>query len=134
MVCDVLGEMAFMVSDDEPADPPADASWLEAEIRYLGPVEAILRCRCTGAFARELTANLLCLDAESCSEDEANDGLREFMNVLCGQLVTAWHGREAVFNLSIPDVHAAAAPEDGDSPTCRLCVSGTPLFFWHSQA
>ena len=136
VICDVLGELAFMVSDDQSLEPPAGASWLEAEIRYVGPVQAIVRCCCTTSFARQLTANLLGLDAAECGDEDARDGLREFMNVLCGQLVTAWHGSEAVFNLSIPDVKTnadTAATRGSDSSTCVLSVAGEPLYFSHTN-
>ena len=40
------------------------------------------------------------------------DALREFMNVVCGQFITACHGTDRVFNLSIPTaVECAESPQ-----------------------
>lgn len=133
IIGDVLGDLAFLVGDDEPLHPCEDAAWNECEIEYRGPIQARLRCWCTQAFANQLAANLLGIDE---NDDQANtssdDALQEFMNVVCGQLVTAWHGTEPVFNLSIPKVDRNATAPDGTTfgppHACRLSVNNE-LFY-----
>lgn len=127
----VLGNMAFLVEDDCAARPDPKAVWLECAVSYSGPVSGSVTCCCTTRFAQQLTANLLGQAEDDPSAAAwSEDALREFMNVVCGQLVTAWHGSEAVFNLSIPTVtqRKAALPAVASSPgVCQLSVQGQPL-------
>ena len=139
VVTEVLGDMAFMVSDDAPPEMPVGAVWMQAEVRYHGPPDGTLRCWCTRAFATQLAANLLGIEPEEGEAfGAADDALREFMNVLCGQLITNWHGTETVFNLSIPTVQECdetprTADTAGDS-SCALSLDGEPLLCVHHQA
>jgi hypothetical protein len=132
VVGEVLGDLAFLVSDDSPPAQPTGLTWLEGEIHYEGPQRGRLRCWCSRTFAVQLAANLLGLDARDAQvAASADDAVREFMNVVCGQLVTAWHGREAVFNLSIPEVRErdeTPRPQDGSDAWCGLAVSGEPFY------
>ncbi len=100
---DVLSDLAFMFTDDEPAEPSPGSLWLEGTIRYQGPVSGELRVLCPMEFTRLLAANLLGIDADDAeAEARSPDALREFLNVLCGQFVTAAYGHDKVFDLSIP--------------------------------
>jgi len=138
IVSDVLGDLAFLVGDDESPDVPKDAAWLECRISYQGPFNGTLRCWCTRNFALQLAANLLGLSLE---DDEANEGMGdavcEFMNVVCGQFVTAWYGTDPVFNLSIPSVvECPAAPRldlGANAGVCALSVSGEPFYCVYEQ-
>jgi CheY-specific phosphatase CheX len=126
---EVLANLAFMFTEEEQVDlSPADA-WLETVISYEGPTRGTLRFRCTTDFSILLAANLLGIDSHDEEADaKARDAVKEFMNIVCGQLVTAVHGTEDIFNLTIPeitelpeapDLHAA---DGGDSST--LSVDG----------
>lgn len=139
VVLDVLGELAFMVTDDEPAELPTGTVWMQGEVSYCGEVSGTLRCWCTRDFAARLAANLLGIELdEGEAQISAEDALREFLNVLCGQLVTTWHGTEGVFNLSIPSVHECMdAPKGVEAEadhTCRLSIEGEPLLFTYRRA
>ena len=102
---DVLANLAFMFGDEEMADPSLDECWLETTISYMGPTCGTLRFRCTSAFTRLLAGNLLGVAPEADdAESKANDAVKEFMNIVCGQLVTALHGDDDVFNLTIPEL------------------------------
>ncbi|MGD8453195.1 MAG: chemotaxis protein CheX [Phycisphaerae bacterium] len=133
IVGDVLGNMAFMVSDEEPTDFPPGAVWVECTIRYNGPPHGRLSCWCTRDFAIQLAANLLGIEPdEGDALVGAEDAVREFMNVLCGQVVTTWHGSAGVFSLSIPAVRECLdlpeTPEGGDRKRCALSISGEPFY------
>ncbi len=102
---EVLQNFAFMFHDEEDVETSPGDVWLEAVIRYRGPQEGTLRLRCTRDFALLLAANLLGTDPESADAPErAGDAAKEFMNILCGQYVTARHGVEDVFDLTIPEI------------------------------
>jgi len=139
VLLDVLGDLAFMVTDDEPADWPPGTVWLQAQITYHGPATGTLRCWGTREFGTRLAANLLGIEAADAQAQIAGqDALREFMNVLCGQLVTAWHGKHAVFTLSIPTVRECLeAPTGVAGPprhVCRLSIEGQPLLCLYERA
>lgn len=132
VVLEVLGDLAFMVTDDRPAESPAGADWMQGEISYHGDARGTVRCWCTRGLAVRLAANLLGIEAEEGQAHlAAEDALREFMNVLCGQLVTAWHGRAGVFNLSIPRVSVGDGPPaqlgGAARDTCQVSVEGERL-------
>jgi len=100
---EVLANLAFMFTDEDiPAPAPGDP-WLETIIEYRGSVCGTLTFLCTRGFARLLAANLLAIDPQDPAADtKAEDAAREFMNIVCGQLVTTLHGAERMFDLSIP--------------------------------
>jgi hypothetical protein len=136
IVTEVLGDLAFMVGDDAPAALPPGAVWLQCEIQYEGPVGGTLCCWCTRDFAIQLAANLLGIEPdEGDAQVGAADAVRELLNVLCGQLVTAWYGQTAIFNLSIPTVRECVevpAPAPAEA-SCQLSISGEPFYCVHRQ-
>lgn len=100
---DVLAKLAFMFTDDESVDVAPGQIWLETTISYHGPAHGSLRFRCTRDFAVLLAANLLGVDPEDDNAaTQCEDATKEFMNIVCGQLVTALHGPDDVYVLSIP--------------------------------
>lgn len=138
IVGDVLGDLAFLVSDDERPALPAGAVWLECRISYSGPFSGTLRCWCTQSFASQLAANLLGTRPDSDAVREGvGDALGEFMNIVCGQLVTAWHGTDPVFDLSIPTVNECRETPRLDleqrDGACALSISGEPFYCRHEQ-
>ena len=138
LVSEVLGNLAFMVSDDEPAELPPGAVWLQCEVGYQGPVGGTLRCWCTRDFAIQLAANLLGIEPmRGMRKLVRRMPAREFMNVLCGHLVTAWYGSEAIFNLSIPIVKECLEtpqPPGNESITCcQISISGESFYCAHTQ-
>jgi hypothetical protein len=133
VVVNVLGDLAFMVTDDGPGELPGGTVWMCGEISFRGSVAGTLRCWCTRDLATKLAANLLAVEPhEGEAQIGAEDALREFMNVLCGQLVTSWYGTAGVFNLSIPTVREGiggpSADEADGKPLCQLSIEGQPLF------
>ncbi len=72
-----------------------------------------LRLRCTREFSTRLAANLLGTDVgDAGAEQQPNDAVKEFVNIVCGQFITAAHGTEEVFNLTIPKI--AELPDTPD--------------------
>ncbi len=137
IVNEVLGNLAFMIGEEAPPAAAARSDWLQSEIHYYGPYAGGLRCWCTPKTAVQLAAALLGSDPdESEAQAAAEDACREFINVLCGQVVTAWYGSEAVFGLTIPTVNrgAAAAPLPGGAAAefCAISVAGEPFYCLHA--
>lgn len=137
IVAGVLGDLAFMAEDPEDFAMPPRAEWLCGEVGYRGNVTGRLRCWCTTKLAVTLAANLLgCEPSDVDARDGARDAVREFMNVLCGQLVTHCYGTHDVFALSIPQVAPAAPPDlrNVGEGACRLMVAGQPFLCAHESS
>lgn len=131
VLSEVLANLAFMFTDDGEFVVPVGEEWLETEIGYKGPASGSLRLTCSRAFAGQLAANLLAVEsADETTEEESSDAVKEFMNVVCGQYVTAAFGAEDVFNLTIPEVRELTImpelgdPEDGSADAAVLSVGG----------
>lgn len=113
---EILANLAFMFTDEDPVDPPAGEVWLETTIAYSGPLAGSLRLWCTRDFSTRLAANLLGTDPDDPdTAQSARDAVKEFMNIVCGQFVTAAHGTEEVFSLTIPET--VELPETPDLAT-----------------
>ena len=100
---EVLANLAFMFTDEDQIDPPTGEVWLETTIGYCGPVKGTLRLWCTRGFSHCLAENLLgIVEGDDDAEQAANDAVKEFMNIVCGQFITSAYGEEDVFDLTIP--------------------------------
>ncbi len=118
---EVLANLAFMFTDEDPADPRVGDVWLETTIAYSGPGAGTLRLRCTRDFSTRLAANLLGTDPDDPeTEQSASDAVKEFMNIVCGQFITAAYGAEEVFNLTIPEI-----VELSETPGLTACEGET---------
>lgn len=129
---EVLADLAFMFSDEAQAEPGPGAVWLETTISYCGRLGGTLRLWCTRDFSSLLAANLLGIDPEEQdAQADAEDAVKEFMNIVCGQLVTAVHGSEEVFHLTIPQIRELPGCPDlsGDdrAEASTLVVEGHPV-------
>lgn len=141
VLSEVLADLAFMFADDGEREPSVGERWLETSISYKGSVSGSLRLTCTWTFAAQLAANLLGMESgEETNEQEANDAVKEFMNVICGQYVTAVYGTEDVFNLTIPEVlELPIAPdleefENSSDETALLSVDGQWMKLLHQRS
>jgi CheY-specific phosphatase CheX len=126
---EVLANLAFMFTDEDQAAACAEDTWLETVISYEGSANGTLRFRCTRSFSFLLAANLLGVDpSDDVPNTTADDAVREFMNIVCGQFVTAVHGTQEVFNLTIPRIkELSETPDisDDNSPdSSALSVEG----------
>jgi len=132
IVSDLLANLAFMFADDEASHCCSEGPWLETSISYQGPAAGTLCLQCTRDFSVLLASNLLAAEPEDeCAESKANDAVMEFMNILCGQCITTWHGADEVFQLTIPQVTELPGPprleETGGPLTATLSISGHPV-------
>jgi len=113
VVSDVLGNLAFMFTDDDEVASLSIDQWLETTISYHGPENGMLRLACTSGFGILLAANLLGVEPEDDdAESKARDAVKEFMNIVCGQLITEIHGTESVFDLTIPEIRELTEAPD----------------------
>lgn len=133
---EVLANLAFMFTDEGEILPNPEDQWLETVIGYNGPTTGTLKLYCPRDFSNTLASNLLGLDPEDHIEDQhAFDATKEFMNVVCGQFVTAAYGREDVYDLTIPEINTLPQAPDfsqkEDPETAILSVDGKPIQIIH---
>lgn len=141
VLSEVLANLAFMFNDDCEFDPPVGEQWLETLISYEGSVSGSLRLTCTETFATQLAANLLATESGvATTRQESHDAVKEFMNVICGQYITAAYGSEDVFNLSIPEVLERSStpilgdPQEAAEDMALLSVDGQWMQLLHTRS
>jgi chemotaxis protein CheY-P-specific phosphatase CheC len=117
---DTLEKLAFFFAEPE-NDPglTAGADLITVSADYDGPCSGRLIMEFSSDGLAELAANMLGMDdGEEISEEEQCDALKETLNIICGNVLPAIAGSEAVFNITPPqlthgaftgDVAAAAA-------------------------
>lgn len=106
VLADVLEKQAFMFA--EPAEIENLAAPLtenyRASMSFEGPYSGRITLAAPLEMCREIAANVLGIEPdEEISEASAKDSLKEVLNVLCGNLLTALAGSGPEFDISIPD-------------------------------
>jgi CheY-specific phosphatase CheX len=102
---DVMGKLTFMFV--EPAGkydltPPTEC--MSASMTFSGERNGNLTLAVASEVCGEIAANVLGVETdENLTDAEKLDALRETLNVLCGNVLTAVCGESAVFDLSIPE-------------------------------
>jgi hypothetical protein len=81
-----------------------------ASVRFKGPFKGAYTVACQDSFAKALVLNLLGTEGSS-NVDEMEDGVREFANVLAGNIITQCYGEDTVFALEAPQVTRMSAAE-----------------------
>ncbi|WP_411280662.1 chemotaxis protein CheX [Gemmatimonas sp.] len=102
----------------EQAAAPLDVA---VSVEFRGPLRGRLVLRASSLILPSITANMLGEDA-SRQRPLQRDALGELANVICGNLLPAIAGVEAVFHLSAPYVHEGVddVSRDADAPTASL--------------
>lgn len=121
---DALEKLAFMFAypeDDETLIP--DELPLTARTTFSGPFSGTLLMSFSETVLPELTANMLGVDEEETSLEQQMDACRETLNVICGNLLPAIAGDQAVFSITMPEVLAQGARATATPPTARAILS-----------
>lgn len=105
---EVLEQLAFMFvelpdSDSDVAPAPPDP--VSANMSFRGPFSGTVILAVPREMAPVLAANVLGLDPDDeLGLQAARDALKELLNVICGNVLTAIAGDEPVFDLTVPEV------------------------------
>lgn len=130
----VLEQHAFMFAGPDPGPVPDHraAPMLMLTIHFSGPVRGKLELVVPEEMGATLAANLLGIEpAEALAQGE--DALKELLNIMCGQVLTAFHGSGAVFELSIPlalKIDKAAVEGFGAMPGTVRLVADDVFAVW----
>lgn len=105
VAADTLEKLAFIFSfpEDELGDIPSESS-VAARISFTGPFSGTLVLKMSAQVILELSANMLGVDEEEMTLEQQHDALKETINVICGNLLPAIGGKEAVFNIDAPGI------------------------------
>jgi chemotaxis protein CheY-P-specific phosphatase CheC len=144
VVAETLEQLAFLFSF--PADGEAETaidSGVAARVLFAGPFSGALVIIVSSQVLSELTANMLGVDGEDeTTSEQKDDALKETINVICGNLLPAIAGKQAVFDIDAPEIitedeeiKGAVETHEGLPPTsevileidgepCRVCLFG----------
>ena len=119
---EALAFMMPMPADDEPS---ADAPTVIASVRFAGPFAGTLLLTVEQAMLAELAGNMLgMMDPDDLTAEQQIDGLKELLNVICGNLLPELAGEEAVFDVLAPEmIPGAPAPAGDAAPLASVCLA-----------
>lgn len=138
VVTNVTEQMAFVFIDpveaSELTDPPAQA--VRVTLTFSGAGEGKLTVIADRTIGRELAANLT--GADEVSDQEAEQAIKEVVNVIAGQLLTKINGTEPVFDLNPPEIEpldtATWREQVQDPEVIALLAEGRPLLVHFKMA
>jgi hypothetical protein len=131
----ILGDAAFIFTDvlDEKAKPSA-ADW-DAEgvsLTFTGRPSGELRMWVGSGFARVAAANMLGIDTESGeARQKGIDALKELLNMVVGNFITAAYGDTPVFDVGLPRTlpRERLAQDFSHPDAIWLEAEGNPVLF-----
>ncbi len=126
VVCRVLEDAVFIFAEDldESEKPKEEWDAEGASISFKGEATGVFRLWVDRSFAPLLAANMLGVEPEQPGIDrKGEDALREFLNIIAGNALTAIFGDSAVFSLSIPEKADEGRKESDYSRTDGVWLS-----------
>jgi hypothetical protein len=131
----VLEAAAFIFTDRMgDGDKPALDTW-QAEgvsLRFSGKPSGIVHMWVSNGFARCVAANMLGIDQESgAAQEKGLDALKEMLNMIVGNFLTAAFGEALVFELGLPEKTSPAFMEKhyNSKSSLWLQAEGNPVLF-----
>lgn len=110
---DVLEKMAFLFAEPTSADELAtdETAFSTVQIGFTGEeLQGTLALTVGVPLSVMIAANVLGVEEDDgMAAERAEDALKEFLNTICGQLLTAIAGDDPVFDLTIPTVTKASS-------------------------
>lgn len=103
---ETLEQLTFLFSfpADEKIKTELD-SVAVARVMFTGPFSGALVITVSAQVLSELTANMLGVDCEEVTTShQKDDALKESINVICGNLLPAIAGRQAIFDIGSPEI------------------------------
>lgn len=105
VAADTLKKLAFIFSfPEDELDGMTLESSVAARVSFTGPFSGTLVLKMSAQVLLELSANMLGVDEEEMTPDQQHDALKETINVICGNILPAIGGKEAVFNIDVPGI------------------------------
>jgi Chemotaxis phosphatase CheX len=135
----ILGEAAFIFTDNlDLSARPGHGTW-DADgvsLQFFGPQSGELRMWVSKGFACYAAANMLGMDADSddardYARRKGTDALKELLNMIVGNFITAAYGDKPVFELGLPkNISREMMEKDFSIPDAIwLGAEGNPILF-----
>lgn len=104
VVAETLEKLAFMfASPYNPEDSTEENPDTGVSVSFNGPFSGTLGMKVSRKVLSEIAGNMLGVDDENdITMDDKNDALKETANVICGNILPAIGGKQAVFNIDTP--------------------------------
>ncbi len=104
--CRILETQAFMFGEGVEGDalPVPSGELLEARMTFTGPREGLVLLAAPRDMCVELAGNTLGIEPDATAAAQAEDALKELLNVTCGSALTEIAGTKPVFDLSVPEM------------------------------
>jgi CheY-specific phosphatase CheX len=105
-VHETLESLAFLFSfSGEENGDLIDDSRLFAHVIFTGPFSGQLLLSISESILNELVQNMLGIESNrEISIDKIHDGLKELLNVVCGNLLPALAGKQVIFHINFPTI------------------------------
>ncbi len=118
-VAEVLESMCFTSSEPTDASPEQEgADWIHRRLEFNGPEKGSFGVRASLPTARMIACNLLALEPEELTDQQAGETMGEIANMVCGAVLCRFETKLA-FNLSQPKPDVAVSSEN-PSPNGRV--------------
>lgn len=103
---DTLEKLAFIFASPAGAEKMiSTAPCIAARVEFEGLLNGELLIKTSPQVVDEITVNMLGIDEDDeVSLEQRNDAFRELVNIICGNMLPAMAGKEAVFNLKVLEV------------------------------
>lgn len=104
--CGILETQAFMFGEGVEGDelPAPSGELLETRMTFSGPRKGLVLLAAPRDMCVELAGNTLGIEPDATAAAQAEDALKELLNVTCGSVLTEIAGTEPIFDLSVPEV------------------------------
>ena len=106
VTAETLEKLVFMfASPYDPENSTEQDPDIGVSVSFTGPFSGTLGMKVSGEVLSEITVNMLGVDDEDeITPEDQNDALKETINVICGNILPAIGGKEAVFNIGAPEI------------------------------
>ena len=104
--CDVVEKLAFMFGEVAEKDdmPPVEGESIQARMAFTGPMSGSLLVAAPVEMCPVIAANVLGMEPDDENvQTRATDALKELLNVICGNALTAIAGEDPIFDLTVPE-------------------------------
>jgi hypothetical protein len=136
LALEMFEKMGFMLGDiaEKGSFDPGSGGWLRGSIVFSGGRTGSVAINIQKHAGAILAANILGFESENeAAPEDIVDAIKEFLNVLCGNVLTMLYGNKLVFNMGIPEVSETtgdAVKMDLDTEDAGFVTAdGQPVIF-----